>query len=61
MKQEYGIKQYKELLERELIRLSDPNNSQFGTDPSSQFSIAIRNTKRESINYAIEMLPESEQ
>ena len=61
MKQEYGIKQYKELLERELSRLSDPNNSPFGTDPSSKFSIAIRNAKRESINYAIEMLPEVEQ
>lgn len=58
MKKEYGIKQYKELLERELSRLSDPNNSPFGTDPYSQFEIAIRNAKRESINYAIEMLPE---
>lgn len=55
---EYGLKEYKELLERELLRLGDPNSTQFGLDPFCEMEINIRLAKQESINYAIEMLPE---
>lgn len=54
---EYGLKEYKALLERELLRLDDPNNTQFGLDPFCEMEINIRLAKQESINYAIEMMP----
>lgn len=54
----YGLKEYKELLEKNLRDLKDPNCIPFGCDPSSQMSIAVRHAKMESINYALEMLPE---
>lgn len=60
MSNTYGLPEYKALLERELKRLSDPNNVPFGCDPSSQMSINVRHAKQESIVYALEMLPEIE-
>lgn len=58
MSDTYGLPEYKALLEREMMHLRDPNNVPFGCDPSSQMSINVRHAKMESINYALEMLPE---
>lgn len=54
---EYGLKEYKALLEDEIKRLNDPMSTPFGCDPFIQTSINIRLAKLESINYAIEMIP----
>lgn len=54
----YGLKEYKELLERNLIDLADPYNVPFGMDPFSGQAKDYRRNKSESINYAVEMLPE---
>lgn len=58
MSDTYGLPEYKALLERELKRLADPMQVPFGCDPSSAISIHARLSKRESINYALEMLPD---
>lgn len=54
----YGLKEYKALLEQELVDLRDPMNVPFGMDPFSSQSTGYRAAKAESINYALEMLPE---
>jgi len=54
----YGLKEYKELLEKNLQQLKDPMSTPFGCDPHSNLSITVRYAKQESINYALEMLPE---
>lgn len=54
----YGLKEYKELLENNLRELSDPMCVPFGMDPFSNQALDYRQAKIESINYAIEMLPE---
>lgn len=54
----YGLKEYKELIEKNLLELRDPMSTPFGCDPHSDLSITVRYAKMESINYAIEMLPE---
>lgn len=54
----YGLKEYKELLERNLMELKDPNTVPFGMDPHSGQAADYRRNKSESINYALEMLPE---
>lgn len=54
----YGIKEYKELLEKNLKDLQDPMSSPFGSDPYSSHQTEIRIAKMESINYALEMLPD---
>lgn len=55
----YGLKEYKELLEKNLDSLKSPLSVPFGMDPSSVAANSYRRNKMESINYAIEMLPES--
>jgi hypothetical protein len=54
----YGLKEYKALLEKNLIDLRNPMSTPFGCDPHSDLSITVRYAKMESINYALEMLPE---
>lgn len=54
----YGLKEYKALLEKNLEELKNPMCVPFGADPFSQHSINVRHAKMESINYALEMLPE---
>lgn len=54
----YGLKEYKELLEKNLRELSDPMCVPFGMDPFSNQALDYRQAKIESINYALEMLPE---
>lgn len=54
----YGLKEYKALLEKNLEDLKDPNSVPFGVDPNGYEGIMYRKNKMESINYAIEMLPE---
>lgn len=54
----YGLKEYKALLERNLLDFANPMSCPFGMDPSSAQAVYYRLTKMESFNYAIEMLPE---
>ena len=54
----YGLKEYKVLLQQNLRDLNNLMNVPFGMDPHSSQACAYRAAKRESINYALEMLPE---
>lgn len=54
----YGLKEYKMLLEQNLRDLRNPLSVPFGMNPSSSEATGYRAAKMESINYAIEMLPE---
>lgn len=54
----YGLKEYKDLLEQNLRDLRNPMSIPFGMDPFTSEATAYRTAKMESINYAIEMLPE---
>ena len=54
----YGLPEYKALLEKNLRELRDPMSTPFGSDPFSAASVAVRIAKMESINYALEMLPD---
>lgn len=54
----YGLKEYKDLLEQNLSDLRNPMSIPFGMDPFTSEATAYRTAKMESINYAIEMLPE---
>lgn len=54
----YGLKEYKELLEKNLSDLNDQYNVPFGMDPYGGQAKVWRRNKSESINYALEMLPE---
>lgn len=54
----YGLKEYKDLLEQNLRDLRNPMSIPFGMDPLTSEATAYRTAKMESINYAIEMLPE---
>lgn len=54
----YGLKEYKELLERQIKKLDDPMECPWDCDPYSQTSINIRRAKQEALTYAIEMLPD---
>lgn len=58
---EYGLKEYKELLEQALLELQSPMSVPFGMDPHSEMGKCYRRWKQESIVYAIEMLPEVQQ
>lgn len=55
---EYGLKEYKALLEKNLAELNNPMSVPFGMDPHSEIARCYRRWKQESINYALEMLPE---
>lgn len=54
----YGLKEYKALLEQNLRDLSNPMHIPFTMDPFTSEATAYRTAKMESINYALEMLPE---
>lgn len=54
----YGLKEYKALLQKNLRDLHNPMSVPFDMDPHSSHATNYRAAKRESINYAIEMLPE---
>lgn len=54
----YGLKEYKDLLEQNLRDLRNPMSIPFGMDPFTSEATAYRKAKMESINYALEMLPE---
>lgn len=53
----YGLKEYKELLEQNIKMLDDPMQCPFGMDPLTDGAL-WRRAKQESLNYAIEMMPE---
>lgn len=55
----YGLKEYKALLEKNFNDLKNPLNVPCQLNPFGDSGNAYRYAKMESINYAIEMLPES--
>lgn len=55
--EEYGIKQYKELLEKALLTYNDPMECPFGMDPNNE-GVLYRKAKREILVWCLEMLPE---
>ena len=55
---EYGLKEYKELLEKAYNNYNDPMSVPFGMNPYSYEANAYRLAKQEALNWAIEMLPE---
>lgn len=54
----YGLKEYKALLEKNFEDLKNPMNVPCSLIPHSFEAAAWQAAKRESINYALEMLPE---
>lgn len=56
---EYGLKQYKELLEKALKKYNDPMECPFGMDPYKD-GVLYRNAKQEAFLWCLEMLPEVE-
>lgn len=54
---EYGLKEYKALLEKALLEYSNPMNVPCDIDPFKEGNI-YRMAKREALVYALEMLPE---
>lgn len=55
---QYGMKDFKELLEKRLKECDDPMNIPFGCDPYSQSSINRRMQQKATYSYVLEMLPE---
>lgn len=58
IEKEYGLKDFKELMEKRFKECDDPMNIPFGCDPFSQASINRRAIQKETYNYVLEMLPE---
>lgn len=54
---EYGLKEYKALLEKALLAYDNPMECPCDLDPFKE-GILYRNAKREALTYALEMLPE---
>lgn len=54
----YGLKEYKALLEKNLEDMKNPMDVPFSLIPYSIEAVRWQYAKRESINYALEMLPE---
>lgn len=55
---EYGLKEYKELLEKALVCYQDPLSVPVEMDPYSKSANVWRAAKMEAILYALEMLPQ---
>lgn len=53
----YGLREYKELLEKALASYNDPMSCPFGMDPLRE-GAQWRLAKQEAFLYALEMLPE---
>lgn len=58
IEKQYGMKDFKDLMEKRFKECDDPMNIPFGCDPFSQSSINHRAIKKETYNYVLEMLPE---
>jgi len=58
MKEQYGIKEYKELLESALKRYDNLFECPFGMDPYSYEATLYRKSKQEILCWCLEMLPE---
>lgn len=59
MKEQYGLKEYKELLEKVYKEYENPDNCPFGMDPYTE-GVQYRHNKREILQWCLEMLPEIE-
>jgi hypothetical protein len=57
----YGIKEYKELLEKALQDYKNPMECPFGMDPYSNEGVLYRQSKREVLQWCLEMLPKDNQ
>lgn len=58
MSDQYGLKEYKELLEKALREYGNPDNCPFGMDPHTE-GAAYRQNKREILVWCLDMLPEN--
>jgi hypothetical protein len=58
---EYGLKEYKRLLEQAIDVWHDPYSVPFGMDSDSDVAHMWRRCKQEAITWAIEMMPEEKQ
>lgn len=54
---EYGLKEYKALLEKVIERYNNPLECPFTLDPNSAEATAYRRYWQEALTYALEMLP----
>jgi hypothetical protein len=59
MKEQYGLKEYKALLEKAFKDYEDPMQCPFGMDPYTD-GVLYRHSKREILQWCLEMLPEVE-
>lgn len=57
MSEQYGLKEYKELLEKALKKYDNPMECPFGMDPYNE-GVAYRRNKQETIVWCLDMLPE---
>jgi len=60
MNKEYGLKEYKALLEKAFEKYQNPMSVPPELDPYKE-GVLYRNAKLEILNWAIEMLPEIEE
>lgn len=59
MKEQYGLKEYKELLEKAYKKYQNPMECPFGMDPYKEGAF-YRQNKLEMLQWCLEMLPEIE-
>jgi hypothetical protein len=59
MKSEYGMKEYKELLEKALLKYNNPMECPFGMDPYVEGRIH-RTAIQDTLVWCLDMLPEVE-
>jgi hypothetical protein len=60
MNEQYGLKEYKELLEKAYKRYQNPMECPFGMNPYTEGAF-YRQNKLEMLQWCLEMLPETEQ
>lgn len=58
MYEEYGFKEFRELMEQRLKFYSDQSNIPFGMIPNSQEALFYMNAKAESYRDVLDMMPE---
>lgn len=54
----YGLKEFKELIEKAYESTKDPLSVPFGMDPHSHEAHKLRFARAECYNYVLEMMPE---
>lgn len=55
---QYGLKEFKELIEKRLTDAGDPINLPFGVDPNSAYGVLVMRLRREIYTDVLEQFPE---